>query len=100
MILSGGVYRGKRILSERSVRDMTTRQTLDSIRSKYGLGMDITDSTYGHGAAYSSNFTISPAHGLIMIYLAQHAGFLGNGGQAVTAFRSAAVQAFGRSPKR
>ena len=49
---------------------------------------------FGHGGAYSTNTTADTGRGLILIWLVQHAGFPGQGGQAQGAFRKAAIEAF------
>jgi CubicO group peptidase (beta-lactamase class C family) len=38
MVLGGGVYQGKRILSEEAVKQMTSNQTGDAVKESYGLG--------------------------------------------------------------
>ena len=94
MILNGGVFNGKRLVSEASIHEMTRKQTGDSIPTNYGLGWGTGD-TFGHGGAYSTNLLIDPKHGLVLIWMVQHAGFPNNGGQSFDAFRSAAEQQFG-----
>ena len=49
---------------------------------------------FGHGGAYSTNTTADTRNGLILVWLVQHAGFPGKGGQAQGAFRKAAIDAF------
>jgi CubicO group peptidase (beta-lactamase class C family) len=95
MILSGGVFEGKRYLSESAVTQMTTRQTPESLKQSYGLGWVTGGGTFGHGGAYATSMTIDPGQSLITIFLVQHAGFPGQGGKAQAAFRSAAVNQFG-----
>jgi hypothetical protein len=43
--------------------------------------------------------TIDSKDGLIMVYMVQHAGFPGNGGQAQGTFQKAAQEQFGNSRK-
>ena len=38
MVLRGGEYQGRRLLSEDAVRQMTARQTPESLPQSYGLG--------------------------------------------------------------
>ena len=38
MVLNGGTFEGKRILSESAVKQMTSKQTPESIKDGYGLG--------------------------------------------------------------
>jgi CubicO group peptidase (beta-lactamase class C family) len=66
MILNGGMYDGKRYLSESAVTEMTSRQTGDSIKQNYGLGWattrerresggPINPGPCGHCGAYAMN---------------------------------------------
>jgi CubicO group peptidase (beta-lactamase class C family) len=90
MLLNGGVFEGRRILSPSAIAELTRRQTPPSVRDNYGLGFELSDTTYGHGGAYSTNLTIDKKHGLVMIWLVQHAGYPGprlRGAQCVSANR-------------
>ncbi len=85
MLLNGGTYSGKHYLSETSIKEMTRSQggPLDVDLGygcvAYGLGFELRASgAYGHPGAYATDMTIDPAHGLITIWLVQHAGFTGN----------------------
>jgi CubicO group peptidase (beta-lactamase class C family) len=97
LILSGGEFRGRRYLSESAVKEMTTRQTAEGIKESYGLGWATGGGTFGHGGAFATNMTIDPGLNLITIFLAQHAGFSGEGGKAHVEFRKAAEERFGRA---
>jgi CubicO group peptidase (beta-lactamase class C family) len=99
MILNGGVYRGKRYLSEAAVKQMTSTQTRD-LPQAYGFGW-ATDkkpgSSFGHGGAYSTNMQIDPQRQLITIFMVQHAGYPGtDGGRIQPTFTKAAVEVFGK----
>ena len=108
MILNGGTYKGKKYLSEDAVREMTSTQTGDLIeqgqrreRLRSGLadepktrGDAVIPGPCGHGGAYSTNLWIDPDKQLITVYMVQHAGFPGDGGQARGAFEKAAGEAF------
>jgi CubicO group peptidase (beta-lactamase class C family) len=94
MILSGGVYRGKRLLSEAVVTEMTRRQTADSIKESYGLGWAVGGGGFGHGGAYATNMTIDSKRGLIKVFMVQHAGFPNGGEQSRPAFEKAADEQF------
>ena len=103
MLLNGGVFSGKRILSEAAIKEMTRRLSgpvdLGSGYNGYGLGFELRASgAYGHPGAYATNMTVHPAHGLITIWLVQHAGFVGNGGKSEAAFEKAAVENFSNRP--
>jgi CubicO group peptidase (beta-lactamase class C family) len=95
MILSGGVFQGKRLLSQSAVTELTRKQTAPSIKDEYGLGWATGGGAFGHGGAYATNMTIDPRRGLIYVFLVQHAGFPGNGGASSEAFKKAADKQFG-----
>jgi len=104
MILGGGVFGGRRYLSEAAVRQMTSTQTgriLDPTRGEEGYGLGwattrpATDAVIpgpcNHGGAYATNLAIDPAHGLVMVFMVQHAGFPnGKGEKVLPAFQGAA----------
>jgi CubicO group peptidase (beta-lactamase class C family) len=98
MILDGGTFGGKRYLSEKSLRQMTSPQT-GPLPDGYGFGWEVDRQTgaFGHGGAYSTNMRIDPARQLVMIFLVQHAGWVNNAGkEALSAFQQAAIRAFGK----
>jgi CubicO group peptidase (beta-lactamase class C family) len=98
MMLGGGVYKGKRYLSEAAVKEMTTRQTPKGLKQSYGLGWSLGPDSFGHGGAHATNMTIDTKRGLITVFLVQQSGgFPGNGGQSQTAFRKAAEELYGKS---
>ena len=94
MLLNDGKYKGKKFLSEEAVRELSKRQTPESVKESYGLGFAIGGDTFGHGGAYATNMSIDRKRGLILVYMVQHNGFPGNGGQAQAAFRKAAEEKF------
>jgi CubicO group peptidase (beta-lactamase class C family) len=101
MILGGGMYEGRRYVSEASVRQMTSPQM-----GGYGLGWSTslrpgakdkpaTVRECGHGGAYSTNMSIDHEHQLITVYMVQHAGYPGkDGGRVRATFVKAAQEAF------
>lgn len=99
MVLAGGTFNGQRILSEESVKAMTSHQTGD-LPTSYGLGWSTSKTvggTFGHGGALSTNMTIDPARKLIYVYLVQHAGYAGTeGSKILPTFHKAAQDAFGK----
>ena len=97
MVLRGGEFEGKRYLSESAVRQMTSKQTPESLKDQYGLGWATGGGAYGHGGAYATNMSIDPKLGLITVYMVQHAGFPGNGRESLAAFRKAAEEEFGEN---
>ncbi len=94
MILNGGMLNGKRYLSEGAVKQMTSKQTPDAITTKYGFGWSAGNEEFGHGGAYATNMTINPQHGLVFIWMVQHADFPGDGAKSRDAFMQAAKATF------
>ncbi len=95
MILNGGEYNGKRIVSEQSVYQMTHKQTPEKIKESYGLGWSVSGWTFGHGGAYSTNMSINTNTGLITIFMVQQAGFANDGANAMGVFQKTADKEFG-----
>jgi CubicO group peptidase (beta-lactamase class C family) len=98
MILGGGVYKGKRYLSEEAVKEMARRQTGEKMPG-YGLGWSAGGDNFGHGGAYATNMTVDTKRGLVLVWMVQHAGFPGNGGESQGAFRKAALEMYGNPQK-
>ncbi len=115
MILNGGTFEGKRLLSESAVRQMTSTQTGDLLNkgqgeNGYGLGFStsrkssgdsgpVPPGPCGHGGAYATNLQIDPERGLVTVFMVQHAGFPDNaGGKIRQTFEQAAQKAFGKQP--
>jgi CubicO group peptidase (beta-lactamase class C family) len=99
MLLNGGAYAGQRFLSAASIQEVTRNQSgpadLGYGYSAYGLGFELQASgAYGHPGAYATDMTIDPRHGLVTIWLVQHAGFPGNGAKSEAAFQQLAVRDF------
>ncbi len=99
MLLNRGELDGKRYLSEAAVRKLTSRQTPPELSSSYGFGLSVSETTFGHGGAYSTNTTADTQHGLIFVWLVQHAGFPGDGAKAQGVFHDAALEIFGTKGK-
>lgn len=95
MVLNGGVLAGKRYLSEAAVTQMTTRQTDQSWQEGYGFGWSAWDDGFGHGGAFATNMEVNRQRGLITIYLVQHEGYPGDGGNCLPAFKQRVVELFG-----
>lgn len=95
MLLNGGKVGDKTIISEDAIAEMSKKQTPDSISVNYGLGWAVGPGWYGHGGAYATNMTIDTKRGLVFVFMVQHAGFPGNGGQSQGAFRKAAEAKYG-----
>ena len=72
MMLAGGEFEGKRILSEAAVKEMTRKQTSPAIKEGYGLGWSVSGSTFGHGGAYGpTNMSVDRERGLVLIIMVQ-----------------------------
>ncbi len=97
MVLNGGELNGKRYLSAKAVKEMTSRQTPASLKENYGLGWS-AGATFGHGGALATNMSIDPARGLVFVWLVQHSGFPGEGSKAQGAFKKAAEAQFAKKP--
>jgi len=95
MVLNGGEFGGKRLLSEAAVRQMTTKQTGENLKDGYGLGWSTGGGSFGHGGAFATNMSIDPKRGLITVFLVQHSGFPGDGAKSHGAWKQAAEQQFG-----
>jgi CubicO group peptidase (beta-lactamase class C family) len=97
MILNGGVMDGKRYISEAAVKQMTSRQTPAAFATSYGLGWFTGNGEFGHPGAYSTDMTIDPQHGLVLIWMVQHAGGpSGDAAKARDAFKQAAKATFAK----
>jgi CubicO group peptidase (beta-lactamase class C family) len=91
MILNGGVFNGKRYLSDAAITQMTSKQTGDMLKEGYGYGWSIHGASFGHGGAYSTSMKVDCQRGLITVFMVQHAGFPHQEGVAVeNAFTEAA----------
>ena len=92
MLLNGGTYGGKRLLSEKSFAELTKIQT-GQPNQKYGLCFSVDQDghgAFGHGGAAATNMTMYPERGLALIWLVQmRGGYPGKGGEAQGAFNAA-----------
>ena len=73
---------------------MTRRQTQPELPQSNGFGFSVSEDTCGHGGAHSTNSFADTQHGLILIWLVQHAGFPGEGGKSQGVFKQAAIDSF------
>ena len=81
---------------------MSNRWRMRAMRfrsSSYGFGLSVSETTFGHGGAYSTNTTADTQHGLIFVWLVQHAGFPGDGAEAQGVFNVTALEIFGAKGK-
>ena len=96
MLLNGGTLDGRRYLSEAAVKQMTSKQTGDALKDGYGFGFSTGGTTFGHGGAHSTNMTVDTQTGLVTVWMVQHAGYAGDGGNAQGAFNKTVQSAFGK----
>ena len=97
MILRGGEFDGKRVLSEAAVKQMTSRQTPPALKESYGFGYAVNGATVGHGGAYSTNLSVDSQFGLVLVFMVQNAGWRNDDGKKILpAFTKAAVDTFGK----
>lgn len=110
MMLNKGTYRGKRILSEDAVEQLTTTQTGNiktgfTVGMSWGLGFQVVKDpqgvtemlhpgTFGHGGAYATHSWADPVNQTIYILLVQRRGMPGGDGAEIRrAFQQAVVDA-------
>jgi CubicO group peptidase (beta-lactamase class C family) len=91
MILGGGQLDGKRIVSEKAVRQMTTVQTPDLttgftpgngwglgwcvVRQPQGVTAMISPGTFGHGGAFGTQGWVDPNRKMIFVLMIQRTAF-------------------------
>ena len=110
MVLNGGTWEGKRIVSADSVAMMTKTQT-DNLKTGFTEGMSfglgwavvrepkgvtamLSKGTYGHGGAYGTQGWVDPARNIIFVLMIQRAKFPNADASAIRqAFQEAAVTA-------
>jgi CubicO group peptidase (beta-lactamase class C family) len=96
MVLNGGTFAGRRCLSEVAVKEMTRKQTGESIEHGYGFGFHTNGTHFGHFGKYGTNLAIDSVHGLLTVFMVQNAGWRNeDGGKIHPAFHKAALDAFG-----
>lgn len=96
MLANNGEVNGNRYRSVEAINTLTSKQTPDALPSQYGFGFSTGGQRFGHGGAFSTNSYFDKEHGLIIIWLVQHAGFPGEGAKAQDAFRNAAIKNYSR----
>jgi len=114
MVLRGGKSPdGKQLISEASVREMTSTQTgaiINEGKGEWGYGLGFSTSRMskgengpvvagqcGHGGAFSTNLSIDPERKLVTVYMVQHAGWLNkdDAGKIRQSFEQEAAIRFG-----
>ncbi len=105
MIANGGELDGVRILSEKSVKDMTTPVTAGGKPLNYACGWQVNTETqrvnsqmpvgsFGHGGAFATNGCIDPKSGIVTVFLVQNV-LVPNSGKAKDAFQHLVMEAAG-----
>jgi CubicO group peptidase (beta-lactamase class C family) len=88
MMMGGGVFDGKRYLSQAAVKQATTVETgaisNGNDNNGYGFGWSVlkraagkdgrSAGSFGHGGAYKTMMWVDPGNGLVMVFLRQHSG--------------------------
>ena len=107
MMLDGGVWNGKRLLSAQSVRELTRTQTGDIktgftdgmswglafqvVKEPQGVTEMLSAGTFGHGGAYGTQSWADPVNQTIYVMMIQRRGFKnGDNSPVRKAFQSAA----------
>lgn len=93
MLLNGGEWEGRRYVSAAAIKEMATSvRPPDEKGVGYGLGWTTRPGgRFTHGGAYSTNMSVDPAHGLITVWLVQHADFPGYGRKSQLDFEKEAL---------
>lgn len=95
MLLNRGELDGKRYLSEKSFEALTSRQTPAALPQSYGFGLQVTPEGFGHGGAQATHMEVRTKEGLVLVWMIQHQGFPGKGGQAQGEFKKWAAKEYG-----
>ena len=91
MILNGGVFAGRRLLSEQAVRQMTSKQTGD-LPQAYGFGFDVSRGLVGHGGTFGTVSSLDATRRFISIFLIQYGGPPADLKNFLPAFRAVAAE--------
>jgi CubicO group peptidase (beta-lactamase class C family) len=93
MMLNGGSYQGKRILTRFSTQVMTMLHS-EGTGANWGLGWQVargasstlnlsSEGAYGHGGAFGTYGWVDPAKDLVGVFMVQNFGFPDGGARAV-----------------
>jgi len=94
LLLRNGEWNGKQLLSKAAVKELTQRQTPETVKDSYGLGLSVGPDWFGHGGAHATGMEVRPNENLVLIWMVQHGGFPGTGGDAQGVFKSWARKKF------
>lgn len=105
MIAAGGLSDGKRLLSEKSIRDMTQPLSAGGKPLTFACGWQVNREmqrvcpqmpvgSYGHGGAFATNGWIDPKSGLVTIFLVQNV-LVPDGGKPRDAFQKLVMESAG-----
>ncbi|MBR5626452.1 MAG: beta-lactamase family protein [Thermoguttaceae bacterium] len=92
MHAAGGVYEGKRYISQESIDEMHKKQTPENVPNVYGLGSFIDNNWFGHAGACGNQCWAS-TDGLVRLYIVQISNIPQNG-DAINAWTNAADAIF------
>lgn len=110
MVLNGGEWNGRRIVSAKAVSEMTRVQTGDLtvgftpgngwglgwcvVREPQGVSQMLSPGTFGHGGAFGTQGWIDPQRKMMFVLLIQRTGFGNSDGSDIRqAFQQLAVDA-------
>ncbi len=94
MVANDGAYKGTRILSALSVRQMTSDQSGEA-KSAYGFGFGTNGRSFTHGGAFNSMTRYDRETKLITVFLGQHAGWIKDGKTIISSFQKSATATYG-----
>lgn len=83
MIANGGLWEGQRVVSEASIKELTTAHSAGGKPISYGLGWMVNVESqrpapmmpvgsFGHGGAYATHGGVDMRNGLVTVYLVQN----------------------------
>jgi CubicO group peptidase (beta-lactamase class C family) len=70
MLAGEGTFDGKKILSQKSVLEIRTKQT-GELPNNYGLGVNVSDHVFGHGGSHGTDSKLDVNSGRIVQYFIQ-----------------------------